>query len=115
MFRFAGTLALLFVTAAASAQDPAQVDKPQFRTGDSWTTAVTDGFTKALKDTEGRVVTSVTADEVRISNARGELRQILDAEMAAHFVNNRKFSRPVRALSFPLTAGKTWEHINETV
>jgi len=115
VIRPAAFLALSCFTAAAWPQDPAQVDKPAVKPGNSWSQAVLDGYTKVVQRTDELVVASVTDSEIKFTDKAGAPVLAVDAELATTFGNNRAYSRPIRVFSFPMTVGKTWSHVNESI
>lgn len=110
-FRFM-SLALITVFGAAQAQDAQTVEKPGLKIGDSWSYLVLEPISKAQQSTIDLVVSEVSETQLKMTNKSSEVIAIYDADFAATNLAGVAYSPSIRALSFPMAAGKKWEHTN---
>jgi hypothetical protein len=108
-------VACIVLSAPARAEDPAQVDRPALKPGDAWTYVRLDPFSKVQQDEIVRVVATVDDKEARITDQANVLKAVYDSNHAATFWEGESFSPPIRALTFPMTVGMKWDHVNGKV
>lgn len=103
-------LLLALAATAAQAADPATIERPDVKAGQTWRSVVKDGMTKAEISDTTYTVASVSDGEVVIKDATGEPVIVLDA---AHYglkrYHDRVFQPMLQRLQFPLAVGNRWE------
>lgn len=97
---------------AAQAQDPAQVDKPEPKVGDTRIYAALEPISRVEQRTEELTVTEVTDSQIQITDKVSSVVATYDRDWALKQVGSRSYIPSIQALTFPMKVGKKWEHSN---
>jgi hypothetical protein len=110
---FIGPLAV--AAPGAHAQDPARVESPEARLGDTRIYDVLEPRSRAVRRLEELVITEITDAQVQVTDKVSSTVTAYEKNWALKQVGARVYTQPVQALSFPLEVGKKWEHSNSYV
>lgn len=109
-----GLFAVIVCCAEAQSQDLAQVERPAPRVGDTWIYVALEPLSKVELRIDEVTVTDVSDAQLQLTGKAGTL-TVYDKNWALTQLRNRKYSPPFQILSFPMQAGKTWEHSNSYI